>query len=144
MDRMAHVVRRVLAGAALLTVMTLAPMLAETAGARSSYVSAFTPGQCTWYAFNMRPDLAGHVWGNAGNWAAAARASGQPTGTVPRVHAIVVFQAGVQGAWRTGHVGYVTAVGPNGTFRVSEMDFPVPGRVTSRWAHSGRGVSFIY
>ena len=144
MDRRSHIARRVLAGAALLVVMTLTPMLAETAGAHAYYASSFTPGQCTWYAFHMRPDLAGSVWGNAGNWSAAARASGQPTGKVPRVHAVVVFQSGVQGAWRTGHVGYVTAVGANGTFRVSEMDFPIPGRVTSRWARSGRGVSFIY
>lgn len=139
-----HVVQRLLVGAALLVVMTLAPVLAETAGARSYYTSSFTPGQCTWYAFHMRPDLAGHVWGNAGNWASAARASGTPIGTTPEVGAVVVFQGGVQGAWGGGHVGYVTAVGAYGTFRVSEMNFPIPGRVTSRWAHAGRGVTFIY
>lgn len=139
-----HVGRRLLAGAALLAVMSLAPVLADSAGARGYYASSFTPGQCTWYAFGMRPDLAGRVWGNAANWASAARASGQPTGATPRVNAIVVFQGGVQGARPTGHVGFVTAVGPNGTFRVSEMNFPIAGRVTSRWARAGGGVTFIY
>lgn len=143
-ESVSHVVRRLLAGAALLVLMSLAPMLAERAGARAYYASYFPYGQCTWYASQMRPDLMGDVWGNAANWAYAARASGRATGYNPQVGAVAVFQPGVQGAWGAGHVAYVAAVGANGWFLVREMDFPYAGQVTSRWAHAGGGVTFIY
>lgn len=143
-ERVSHVARRLLGGAAMLVLMSGAPVLAESAGARAYYVSSFPAGQCTWYASQMRPDLAGEVWGNASNWASAARASGHATGNSPQAGALAVFQPGVQGAWGAGHVAYVAAVGGNGSFLVNEMDFPYAGRVTTRWARAGGGVTFIY
>jgi len=134
--------RRLLTGAVLIACMAVTPVLTEQAEAAS--YNPFSWGQCTWYAFNMRPDLAGSVWGNASNWSYAARVSGQAVGYQPQAGALAVFQPGVQGAWGAGHVAYVTAVGNNGWFQVSEMDFPYAGRVSYRWAHSGSGVSFIY
>lgn len=104
----------------------------------------FPYGQCTWWAIQKRPDLSGSVWGNAWQWAAEARSSGRAVGAVPRVGAIAVFQPGVEGADWYGHVGYVTAVGSNGWFQVSEMNFYGWARVDLRWAHDGWGVSFIY
>ncbi|MCL4540864.1 MAG: CHAP domain-containing protein [Chloroflexi bacterium] len=105
----------------------------------------FPYGQCTWWAIQRRPDLSGSVWGNAWQWVAEARSSGRAVGAMPRVGAIAVFQPGVEGADWYGHVGYVTAVGSNGWFQVSEMNFYAGwARVDLRWAHDGWGVSFIY
>jgi len=133
--------RRLLASVVIVAVLAVMPVLTETADAAG--YNPFYWGQCTWYAYNMRPDLAGHLWGNASNWPYAARVSGDAVGTSPRAGALVVFQPGVQGAWGTGHVAYVTAVGSNGWFQVSETDYPYPGQVTYRWAQSGWGVTFI-
>jgi surface antigen len=127
----------------LIMVMVGIPALSDRADAAAGY-NPYPWGQCTWYAFSMRPDLSPHLWGNAYNWAYSARVSGASVGYTPRAGAIVVFQPGVQGAWGAGHVGYVLAVGGNGRFLVAESHFPYLGRITHRWAHAGRGVSFIY
>ncbi len=104
----------------------------------------FPYGQCTWWVANMRPDIIGSVWGNAWQWTSQASWSGFKTGYYPVRGAIAVFQPYTEGAGWLGHVAYVTAVGSNGWFQVSEMNFPWWGRVTYRWAHTGWGVSFIY
>ena len=105
----------------------------------------FPWGQCTYWAAQARPDIGSRVIGNAASWLYSARASGLPTGTVPRVGSIVVYQPGVQGAAWVGHVAYVTSVAPGGgSFTVSEMNFPYWGRVTYRTSYPGWGVNFIY
>ena len=134
--------RKLVTIAALIVAMVILPILSQDADAAG--YNPFYWGQCTWFAFSMRPDLSGTVWGNAANWAYSARVSGDSVGYYPQVGAIVVFQPYVQGAWGLGHVGYVTAVGNNGWFQLAEMHFPYYGRVTYRWAHAGWGVSFIY
>lgn len=73
----------------------------------------YTPGYCTWYAKNMRPDLPNNL-GNANTWAYRAAAQGIATGRVPRAGAI-----GQQGM----HVVYVQRVNSNGTVTISEMNF---------------------
>ncbi len=45
-------------------------------------------------------------------WPANARQAGIPTGTVPRAHALIVFQPGVLGAGSSGHIAYVQRVYP--------------------------------
>jgi len=100
-------------------------------------------GDCTAWAYEMRPDLYGSVWGNAGGWAIDARMSGRSVGFLPKVGAIAVWRPWTGGAWGQGHVAYVTSVGAYG-FTVTEMHYPVYGRVTSRWVPRYSGAMFIY
>lgn len=120
-----------------------APRVVVAAPVAASGVNIFPYGQCTWWAMQKRPDLAGSVWGNAWQWAGEASAHGKAESAAPRVGAIVVFQPGVQGADWYGHVGYVTQVGANGSFAVSEMNFYGWAQTDVRWAQTGWGVSFI-
>lgn len=79
----------------------------------SSSGNLYTPGYCTWYVKNRRPDLPNNL-GNADTWVARARAQGLPTGSTPRVGAV-----GQQGM----HVVYVERVNGDGTVTVSEMNW---------------------
>jgi surface antigen len=123
-----------------------APPPANTRSAvRRSGPNNFPYGQCTWWAAQSRPDIGANVIGNASSWLYSARAAGLPTGSTPRVGAIVVYQPGAQGAAWTGHVAYVTSVSGDGAhFTVSEMNFPYWGSVTRRASWTGPGVGFIY
>jgi surface antigen len=106
---------------------------------------AYPAGNCTLYAWSRDTRLWG--LGNAGNWAAAARARGLAVSWAPTVGATAVFAGGVQGASGLGHVAHVEQVYANGWFLVSEMNFFWNGggwgRVDYRYAHIGSGVSFI-
>ncbi|EKU48511.1 CHAP domain-containing protein [Staphylococcus massiliensis] len=78
-------------------------------------------GQCTYYAFERRQQLGkgvGSLWGNANNWASAARSNGYTVNNTPSVGAI--FQSG-NGAY--GHVGVVEAINADGSIQVSEMNW---------------------
>lgn len=75
--------------------------------------NTYSPGYCTWYAKNMRPDLPNNL-GNANTWVARAAAQGLSTGSAPRVGAI-----GQQGM----HVVYVQSVNIDGTVTISEMNY---------------------
>jgi hypothetical protein len=106
---------------------------------------------CTCYAHERRPDLATIATGDAKDWIVEAEAAGRPTGTEPRVSAIVVFQPGVQGADLTrGHVAYVESEYSPTSFRISEKGWYDPPRwndrcaVHYRDASTGDGVAFIY
>jgi len=78
----------------------------------SSAGNRYTPGYCTWYVKNKRPDLPNSL-GNADTWVSRAAAQGLATGSTPRVGA--VGQRGM-------HVAYVERVNPDGTIFVSEMN----------------------
>ena len=105
----------------------------------------FPYGQCTWWAAQSRPDIGAAVIGNAASWLYAARAAGLPTGTVPRVGAVVVYQPGSQGASWVGHVAYVTSVSADGVhFSISEMNYAGWAVVSHRASYAGPGVGFIY
>jgi surface antigen len=75
----------------------------------------FSFGYCTWYVYNKRavPWL-----GNAWQWFGQAQSYGWATGQTPRVGAVMV-------TWESsfGHVAYVEAVNPDGSYIVSEMNF---------------------
>lgn len=75
--------------------------------------NTYTPGYCTWYAKNMRPDMPNNL-GNANTWVSRAAAQGMATGSVPRAGAI-----GQQGM----HVVYVQSVNGDGTVTISEMNY---------------------
>jgi len=136
--------RRILAAAGVAACLLVTPVQAGIAAAATPG-NHFTYGQCVWWAANTRPDIGALVSGNAAAWPAAAQRAGLDTGSTPAPDAIVIFAPGVQGAWASGHAAHVNDVSPDGEhFTVDEMDFPVPGRVTQRVAHTGPGVTFIY
>lgn len=105
-------------------------------------------GVCTWYAWYRHQSEALMKLGMAGSWAANASSHGLSVGSSPRVGATAVFQAGVQGAGGSGHVGHVEKILSGGWFIISEMNFTWNGggwgRVDWRYVHVGSGVSFIY
>lgn len=90
-------------------------------------------GQCvgyaTWYRnvsglSNLRP--VSPTWGNARNWAAAARAAGFVVNNTPEVNAVFQTPAGVY-----GHVGVVVGINADGSIVVQEANYNYRvGRIT--------------
>jgi len=117
-----------------------APRITYFATAGNSYPF----GQCTYYVANRR----GIPWtDNAGGWYRDAIASGFRVGSRPAPGAIMVSYEGSA----YGHVSYVEAVNPDGSWVVSEMNYyGVPGggwgRVDHRTIRPGTVfvVGFIY
>jgi peptidoglycan DL-endopeptidase CwlO len=100
----------------------------------------FAYGYCTWYVATRR-DV---PWmGNAIDWWPNARAMGYPEGQTPEVGAIMVTS---EGDPSVGHVAYVTAVNPNGSWTVSEMNYAAWDVVDTRTLSPGFSylVGFIY
>lgn len=95
--------------------------------------NTYSPGYCTWYAKNMRPDLPNNL-GNANTWVARAAAQGIATGSAPRVGAI-----GQQGM----HVVYVQSVNGDGTVTISEMNYKGFGVISTRTVPAGT-FQYIY
>lgn len=79
--------------------------------------ASYTWGNCTYYVAKIASWVPTGL-GNARDWLANARAKGLQTSSMPTVGSVAVSDAG-----QFGHVAYVTAVHPNGTFDVSEMNF---------------------
>lgn len=109
----------------------------------ASYSSGnkYAYGWCTWYAWNMRPDLPSNM-GNASSWASAARSAGFPVNGSPQ--AGDVFQTSY--GW-AGHVGYVTGVNADGSINVCDMNGIAGwGRVGCATWDAGKwaGYSFIH
>ncbi len=105
-------------------------------------------GQCTWWAQYKRQDEDFSGFGNAANWADAARARGYTVTSTAAANATVVFMPGVQGASSAGHVSHVEKLLTGGWVLVSEMNFYWNGggfaRVDYRYIHVGSGVWFIH
>lgn len=105
--------------------------------------NAYAWGNCTWYVYNMRPDI-GSFWGNASSWAISARAAGYRVDNVPAVGSIAQWNPYASGHSGYGHVAYVEAVNSDGTITISEMNVRGLG-VTSRRTISASSVSnFIH
>lgn len=126
----------------------------------------FNNGQCTEWVARKRPALVREMIEariaqeaqhhqpeilpnlDARYWPRDASAAGVATGTAPARGALVVFQPGVLGATAHGHIAYVERAYRNGSFKISEMQSPIPYRVTRErlpsWTASLRGVRFIY
>ncbi len=104
-------------------------------------------GQCTWWAHHKRPDENLDGFGDAWNWANAARAKGMTVTTTPVPNATVVFSPGTQGALNLGHVAHVEQILSGGWVLISEMNFFWNGggfaRVDYRYISPGPGVWFI-
>lgn len=101
-----------------------APVAAPSAPVARGAVSGnlYTPGYCTWYVKNKRPDLPNNL-GDASSWVYNASRQGMATGSTPRVGA-----AGQSG----GHVVYVESVNGDGTVTISEMNHAGLYVVTTR------------
>ena len=83
-------------------------------------------GQCTAYVINRLYGLGRPVpgmMGNANEWGAYAAQYGLAVSNHPQVGTAVSFPAGVAGASSYGHVGFVEAVYPDGSFQISEMNY---------------------
>lgn len=78
----------------------------------SSSGNTYSPGYCTWYVKNKRPNLPNNL-GNANTWVSRASAQGMATGSTPIAGA--VGQRGM-------HVVYVESVNGDGTVNISEMN----------------------
>jgi surface antigen len=119
---------------------------AVTEPANDPWAGSF--GQCTWWAQYKRQDENFSGFGDALNWANAARARGFTVTATPAANATVAFDPGVQGAGSLGHVSHVEKVLTGGWVLVSEMNFNWNGggfaRVDYRYIHEGTGVWFIH
>jgi surface antigen len=82
----------------------------------------FYQGQCTsWVAYRLnqlngtafKNEFAGVHWGDASNWATAARQAGFHVNSSPALGAV---------AWFSGHVGYVERVNSDGSIVMSDMN----------------------
>jgi N-acetylmuramoyl-L-alanine amidase len=88
-------------------------------------------GWCTWHAANRRMEIGRPIPSNLGNaitWYSLAQRSGLATGAEPRSGA-VLWHARMGGL---GHVAYVERVNDDGSLLVSDMNYPIWGRVTYR------------
>lgn len=93
--------------------------------------NSYDYGWCTWHASNRRAEIGRPIPSNMGNaisWLSVARSAGLPTGTAPRAGA-VVYHNNIGGL---GHVAFVEKVNSDGSFRVSDMNYPIWGSVTYR------------
>jgi LysM repeat protein len=100
----------------------------------------FPVGWCTYYVATKR----NITWsGDAGYWYANAAAQGYAVGPTPKVGAIMV-------TWESwaGHVSYVEAVNPDGSWMVSEMNWVAFDVIDQRTIKPGqlgaKLVGFIY
>lgn len=124
----------------------------------------FQNGECTQLAANRRFDIVRAIVtayiandlarGTAENipdfdaryWPKLARFARLATGSRPRLHALVVFQPGVDGAgYPAGHIAYVIKVRAT-SYTISEMHAPRLYKVTTAILPSRpqRGVMFVY
>jgi LysM repeat protein len=100
----------------------------------------FPVGWCTYYVATKR----NVTWnGDAGYWYANAAAQGYSVGSTPKVGSIMV-------TWESwaGHVAYVEAVNPDGSWMVSEMNWVAFDVIDERTIKPGqlgsKLVGFIY
>jgi len=99
-------------------------------------------GQCTYYAFDRRQQLGksvGNLWGNANNWASAARQNGYQVNHTPEVGAIFQSSAGSY-----GHVGVVERKNADGSIVVSEMNWQGVGKKSYRTVHNTSQYNYIH
>ncbi|MDW8564271.1 CHAP domain-containing protein [Staphylococcus shinii] len=102
----------------------------------------YTWGQCTYYAFDRRQQLGksvGNLWGNANNWASAARQNGYQVNHTPEVGAIFQSTAG-----NYGHVGVVERKNSDGSILVSEMNWQGVGQKSYRTVHNTGQYNYIH
>jgi surface antigen len=130
---------------------------ASTGGKTKAGVGACTNpfpwGQCTYHAYEERPDVydvsiangAPRSGWDAWIWASRAATYGHfPEGTKPWPGALVVFPRAYGGS-SVGHIAYVEKVNSNGTYNLSERNWNYNHNVTRRYnVNPYPGTVFIY
>lgn len=116
------------------------PALPSWTAISSAGGNGFYYGYCTWWVAQKRPI----PWrGDAWQWWANAQLLGYPEGGTARPGAVAVFK--ISGRSPAGHVAYVEAVNPDGTFVVSEMNWGAFGVMDVRTITSlSEMIGFIY
>lgn len=129
------------------------PVSTNNATVLSAYDGSIDPrglapaGQCTYYVINRLHALGKPVpgpMGNANQWAYTASNHGIPVSNKPTVGSVVSFPAGVAGASGYGHVAFVEGVNPDGSIRISEMNFGGSPNVTYRTVDAGSAAASSY
>ncbi|KAA9241543.1 MULTISPECIES: LysM peptidoglycan-binding domain-containing protein [Aerococcus] len=129
------------------------PVSTNNATVLSAYDGSVDPrglapaGQCTYYVINRLHALGKPVpgpMGNANQWAYTASNHGIPVSNTPTVGSVVSFPAGVAGASGYGHVAFVEGVNPDGSIRISEMNFGGSPNVTYRTVDAGSAAASSY
>jgi surface antigen/LysM repeat protein len=111
----------------------------KVGGSVGPYVPHFPYGQCTYYVAT-KVDIPWH--GDAWTWYGSAQSAGWAVGTTPRVGSVMV-------TWESrifGHVAYVEAINPDGSWAVSEMNYVGLGVIDQRTIRPGSVplIGFIY
>ncbi|MDO8506985.1 MAG: CHAP domain-containing protein [bacterium] len=109
------------------------------------------PGECVWWAWERWPQENGPLpkgsdfgmTGSAYQWIWLAQHSGFPTGSVPRVGAVAVWDQWSAGAKGDGHVAYVESINADGRFLVSEYNWNIFHQKDMRWVTPQAGINFI-
>ena len=90
----------------------------------------FAYGQCTWLAYNKRPDIVnygathfGYYHWDGWEWSGHAKAEGYSVNRKPRKGDIAVWQPHVGGAGSKGHLAYVRAIYKKGRIGIVEMNW---------------------
>ena len=99
-------------------------------------------GYCTWYTYNRRAELGrpvGSFWGDAVSWAFAAKSAGYGvTRGNPAVGDVMQNGGGY------GHVAVVEEVHPDGSIRVSEMNYVRWGVKSYRDLDAGAAAAYTF
>ncbi|MCS4487082.1 CHAP domain-containing protein [Staphylococcus americanisciuri] len=121
------------------TTTTSAPVATGLTYTSGGQGNLYTAGQCTYYAYNRSGGRVGSLWGNANNWANAARSAGYTVNNTPAAGAIMQTTAGGY-----GHVAYVENVAANGSVTVSEMNYTGVGQVSTRTLSASQAAGYNY
>jgi surface antigen len=100
-------------------------------------------GYCTWWAAVRRSQVGKPIpsnLGNASTWKTLAQRAGLAVGNVPQQYAVL---------WEPprnyyGHVGFVEEVYPDGSIKVSDMNYAGWGRVTYRTLTAAQAAAYSY
>jgi len=137
---------------ATLSIVLSALFLTSTANAQGGnpYVAWYQDGaglshsNCTYWAWQRWYDVYGEElpsWGNAGEWAGNAAATGYQVTIQPSVGSIVM-------TWESpvGHVAFVEAISPDDphTFLISEYGFSIGTEYHERWMTTDGSLLFIH
>lgn len=110
----------------------------------ASVGNRYAYGYCTWYVYERRAEMGrpvGSFWGNANTWAAAASSNGSAVNSTPQVGSILQTASGFGGY---GHVAIVDEVRPDGSIRISEMNYAGWNVVSSRDIDAGAARGYLY
>lgn len=99
--------------------------------------NTYAAGNCTFLAKSERLDIP-NTFGNAIDWLANAQAQGFPTGTIPKVGAVVWFNT-----YGLGHVAILKQINPDGTLLVEEENVLGLGVISHRTIPN-ENIMFIY